>query len=184
MGEYNPIYGHDQKVLLGCGGCVVPYNTTLQPGGQYRATDAPVSAAAFTAQKASACNTVFGGPPLLVDLLPRPIAVSGNPATACCKEDMRNTKGAASQNYYRKPDSTGTPNYIPPTNTGTNIASNASGYKSGGYYNPRSRYQENHHPDGSARVRTFSVPLPYDPVSGASGGPRLRLNQPVFPPKA
>jgi hypothetical protein len=95
-------------------------------------------------------------------------------------EQMVHNKGAASQNYYRHPDSLGTPNYVPPTNTGTGIASNPNAQKVGGYYNPRSRYQENHHPSGDARVRTFRVPIPYDPVSGASGKPHLRLNQPVF----
>ena len=181
MGEYVPSYTKGTKREYGCGGCVVPYPTTLQPGGLYRASDIPVSAASITAQKVSACNLVFGGPPVLVDLLPSPLRANISTAASCCKEDIRNTKGAASQNYYRKPDSTGTPNYLPPTNTGTNIASNPNALKVGGYYNPRSRYQENHHPSPDARVRTFRVPIPYDPVSGASGGPRLRLNQPVFP---
>jgi hypothetical protein len=184
MGEYVPVYGHDQKILLGCGGCTVPYPTTLQPGGQYRTSDVPVSAAAVTAQKVSACNQVFGGPPRLVNLLTNPRTRNIFTADACCNEVIVHNKGAASQNFYRHPDSSGTPNYVPPTNTGTGIASNPNARKVGGYYNPRSRYQENHHPSGDARVRVFRVPIPYDPVSGASGKPHLRLNQPVFPPKA
>jgi hypothetical protein len=180
MGEYVPVYGHDEKIYLECGGCTVPYNTTLQPSGLYRASDAPVSAAAVTAQVATRCNQVFGGPPKLVNLLTNPRTRNVYDTSACCQERMVHNKGAASQNYYRHPDSLGTPNYVPPTNTGTGIASNPNAYKVGGYYNPRSRYQENHHPSGDARVRTFRVPIPYDPVSGASGKPHLRLNQPVF----
>ena len=180
MGQYVPVYGHDQKIYLECGGCTVPYNTTLQPSGLYRASDAPVSAAAVTAQKVTACNQVFGGPPKLVNLLTNPRTRNVYDTNACCREQMIHNKGAASQNYYRHPDSLGTPNYVPPTNTGTGIASNPNAQKVGGYYNPRSRYQENHHPSGDARVRTFRVPIPYDPVSGASGKPHLRLNQPVF----
>jgi hypothetical protein len=183
MGQYTPIYGHDQKIVMGCN-CPTDFPTTLVPNGQYRPTDAPVSARAVTKQIATKCNQVFGGPPRLVNLLTNPRTRNIYTADACCNEQIVHNRGAVSQNYYRHPDSTGTPNYVPPTNTGTGIASNPNAYKVGGYYNPRSRYSENHHPDGNARVHTFQVPIPYDPVSGASGKPHLRLNQPVFPPRS
>ena len=174
MGQFVPTYTHNQKIELGCTGCGGVDPTTLDPNGLYRPTDAPVSARAYTSQRAALCNQVFQGPPRLVNLLTRPLTRNIYTQDSCCNEIIDHNKGS-NQSIYRRPDATGTPNYLPP-NYGNNISSNTD-YKVGAYYNPRSRYQENHH---GSTVHQREIQRPYDPTSGASGPPHLRLNQPVF----